>query len=401
MIRILLISYYFPPSSASGAKRWGNIFDSLRLNKDLDFKVLTANWRGNKKQKNVYRVGPTINYIPPKSISNKKNFINRLKHPSEYFRSFSYETVYGDWKNLAKKWIDQNSSLKIDIIISSFSPSSSLLLGNYAKLKFNSKLIIDLRDLISMQGQKMKIPIIHQMDQYLDKFFCRNADLILTIGKTTAKKAKEFYKKPTLIIYNSIKSKFKKVQKTQIKNSITIGYFGSIGYNRNPVNIINILSNFLYKFENYKITLHFASNDNPYDYISDLKKIHPLLKIMYHGYLSKKKLIALEKKCNFLLILEDQSKFGFENLTGKLFDYMSKSKPIIASCSKKSDIVGILNHVTCGMCVVSLKDFELFLEKVRANYFYSKPKNLKFYSTREQSKKLIESIKKMIINTND
>lgn len=395
MIRILLISYYFPPSNAIGSKRWGNIFDTLRLNKDVDFKVLTANWRGNKKQKNVYCVGPTINYIPPKSVFKKKNFVNRLKHPSEYFRSISYDTVFGDWKNLAKKWIDQNSSLKIDIVISSFSPTSSLIVGNYAKLIFNSKLIIDLRDLISIQGQKIKIPIIHQIDQYLDKFLCRNADLFLTIGKTTAKKAKKFYKKPTQIIYNSTKSKLTKVKKIQIKNSIEIGYFGTIGYNRNPIKILNILSNFLYKFKNYKITLHFASNDNPYDYISDLKEINPLLTIKYHGYLKKNKLIALEKKCNFLLVLEDQSQLGVENLTGKLFDYMSRSKPIIASCNKKSDIVKVLNHTTCGMPVFSLNDFELFLKKVHANYFYSKPKNLEFFSTKEQSKKFIELIKKL------
>lgn len=395
MIRILLISYYFPPSNAIGSKRWGNIFDVLRLNKDIDIRVLTANWHGNKKQKNVYNIGPIINYTPPKSVLKKKNFINRLKHPSEYFRSISYETVFGNWKNLAKKWIDQNSSLKIDIVISSFSPSSSLLVGNYAKLKYNSKFIIDLRDLISIQGQKIKIPIIHQIDQYLDKFFFRNADLILTIGKTTAKKAREFYKKPTQIIYNSTQSKFEKVKKIHIKNSIEIGYFGTIGYNRNPIKIINILSNFLHKFKNCKITLHFASNDNPYDYISDLKGINPLLTIKYHGYLQKKNLITLEKKCNFFLILEDQSQFGVENLTGKLFDYMSRSKPIIASCNKKSDIVKVLDHTTCGMLVSSLNDFELFLKNVRANYFYSKLKNIKYFSTKEQSKKLIELIKQL------
>lgn len=104
---------------------------------------------------------------------------------------------------------------------------------------------------------------------------------------------------------------------------------------------------------------------------------------------------ALEKKCNFLLVLEDQSQFGVENLTGKMFDYMSRSKPIIASCNKKSDIVEVLNYTTCGMSVFSLNDFELFLKKAHANYFYSKPKNLEFFSTKEQSKKFIELIKKL------
>ena len=84
---------------------------------------------------------------------------------------------------------------------------------------------------------------------------------------------------------------------------------------------------------------------------------------------------------------------GIENLTGKIFDYISRSKPIIASCYRKSDILGILNYTTCGMLVSSLNDFELFLKKVRANYFYSKINNINDFSTKEQSDKLVQLLK--------
>jgi hypothetical protein len=393
MIRILLISYYFPPCNASGSRRWGNIFEQLRLTKNVDVKVLAPNWYGSKKRKDVFNIGPIIYYTPPKSIIEKKNFINTLKHPSEYFRSISYETIFGNWKNLAKNWIDENLSLKFDIIITSFSPISSILVGNYAKLKFKSKLVIDLRDLISLQGQKIKIPFIHQIDKYLDKFFCRNADLILTIGKTNKEKAKKLYNKPIHIIYNTNKSKITKIPKIDLNKSIDIGYFGTIGYNRDPKKIINILSDFLNKFKDHRITLHFASNDNPYNYIVNLNNFSSLLNIKFYGYLHGKKLNALYKKCDFYLLLEDQSPNGIENLTGKIFDYMSKSKPIIASCHRKSDILGILNYTTCGMLVSSLNDFELFLKKVRANYFYSKINNINEFSTKEQSDKLVQLLK--------
>lgn len=78
MIRILLISYYFPPCNASGSRRWGNIFEQLRLTKNVDIKVLAPNWYGSKKRKDVFNIGPIIYYTPPKSIIEKKILLIHL-----------------------------------------------------------------------------------------------------------------------------------------------------------------------------------------------------------------------------------------------------------------------------------------------------------------------------------
>ena len=51
MIKILIIAYYFPPCSAIGSKRWSKMFNQLGLTEEIDAKILTANWNGNKKQK--------------------------------------------------------------------------------------------------------------------------------------------------------------------------------------------------------------------------------------------------------------------------------------------------------------------------------------------------------------
>lgn len=78
MIKILIISYYFPPCSAIGSKRWSKMFNQLGLTEEIDAKILTANWNGNKKQKNVYSVGPIVDYVPPKSLFKKKVFLKDL-----------------------------------------------------------------------------------------------------------------------------------------------------------------------------------------------------------------------------------------------------------------------------------------------------------------------------------
>lgn len=58
---------------------------------------------------------------------------------------------------MAKTWISINRDKKFDYIISSYGPVASIVAGSYAKKVFNVPLIVDLRDLISIQGQKKNI----------------------------------------------------------------------------------------------------------------------------------------------------------------------------------------------------------------------------------------------------
>ena len=66
----------------------------------------------------------------------------------------------------------------------------------------NAKLVVDHRDLISLQGQKSD-SVIHHLDVLFDKFFNRKSDGFITIGETTYNKAKALYK-PGLICHNGI-----------------------------------------------------------------------------------------------------------------------------------------------------------------------------------------------------
>ena len=115
--------------------------------------------------------------------------------------------------NTCLYWFKENKNKKFDLIITSFSPITNVLAANKA-LKYwpNAKLVVDHRDLISLQGQKIRIPVIHHLDVLFDKFFNRKSDGFITIGETTYNKAKALYKKPGLICHNGIE---KEIQNTQ------------------------------------------------------------------------------------------------------------------------------------------------------------------------------------------
>ena len=169
-MKVLLITYSFPPSSAVSSKRWDKLYEHS-ISSAIDFTILCANWSGEKIEDiNINYLGDKIDFSAPKSIIKKPNFLSILTHPTLVVRSIS-KTLFSNWFFSTKKWIDLNKSKSFDLIISSYGPMTSILLGNYAKSTFKVPLVIDLRDLISIQGQKLRLPFFHRLDILLDKYF--------------------------------------------------------------------------------------------------------------------------------------------------------------------------------------------------------------------------------------
>ena len=391
-MNILLISYRFFPCSAVGARRWSEFYKISNNYKELNFTVLTANWKGKKiYNKNIYYLGKPIKYIPPKSINREHNFLDLLKHPTLGIRSID-KSLFSSWYKETKNWLESNRDKKYDVIISSFGPAASILLGDKAKKIFKVPFVLDLRDLISIQGQKKKILTLNFLDNQLDKYFTRNVDLFLTVSSICKNKIRKFYKKKVVTIYNGMKNELKKNTKLNFDNKnykLNILYAGTLGITRNPSNILDIFNNFSKKNKKFKITFKFASQDNPFDFIKKKKRY---IKIEWLGYLNKKKLVIEKKKCNNFLLLEDQTKKGNENITGKIFEYMNERKPIIVSCNGKSDINKLIKFTNTGMLVNNQNALKKFLK----TNFLVKKNNLNFYTRINQYKLMIKSIKKIL-----
>ncbi len=389
-MKILLITYYFSPCGAIGAKRWNGFFNLSKDTKDIDFTVLTANWKGKKvNESNINYLGEEIEYQAPKSINKEYSFGDTIKHPSIMIRSID-RSIFSQWKSEVINWINLNKNLKFDLVISSFGPSLCIYLGNYAKKIYKVPYVLDLRDLVSIQGQKKKLPFFHYIDKKIDRFLTRNVDLFLTVSPTCKDKAINFYNKKVDIIYNGLEDPLKYSEKEigieLDKKSINIFYSGTLGTTRNPYKIIKIINEYLYHNQNIKVNIIFASQDNPYEFLIEKELF---VDIEWVGYISKEKVIEYRNKCDALLLLEDLSEEGNENLTGKLFEYLSSTKPIVVSCNKKSDIVRLINETNSGFLIENINDFEVFLNDKK----FLNIEKINEYSREFQFKKLIKVLK--------
>jgi len=383
--KILLISYYFNPCQAIGSKRWSEFFKLFNQDETFQVTVLTANWVGEKKHgANIIYIGEEITFQPFRSINKEFTFFDILKHPSLYFRSLERGMFNDQWYKDTKMWIDNNRDKKYDIIISSYTPMSTIRLGTHAKKVFDSKYIVDMRDMMSLQGQKIQLPLINSIDNWLDRYWLKEADEILSVGPTICKKASKFYNQKVHLIYNAFLEEEFEDKKSIIKNDtkLVFSYLGTMGIKRNPRGLISIVNEYCKRNSEVEIELQFASQDNPHEFIKGMIVEH--VKLNWLGYLNKTEVTQLKEKSDGFILLEDIDEKGKENVTGKVFEYLLEQKPILAYCNPSSDIKNILKKSGIGEIVTTEYGFELFIKLLRDNKFEIKKENILQFSREKQ-----------------
>jgi hypothetical protein len=382
MNNILLISYFFEPCQAIAAKRWSEFYELFEKDDEIEVVVLTANWCGKQMNgDNVNYIGDDIVFNPPKSINRKIRLFDYIKHPSLFIRSINKEVFSDQWYSNALRWIDKNSHMSFDIVISSYTPINAIRVGSYAKDIFKAKHIVDMRDMMSIQGQKKRLPVINYIDNKIDRYWLRSADEIISIGPTICNKASKFYNKNIYLIYNAFSASKLREKQSLIKaqGDIVFSYLGTLGIKRNPRNLLLLMDRYCQDNPKISIVVNFASQDNPYEFISDISLTN--VEINWTGYITGDELIKLKDNTDCFIILEDFDANGKENVTGKIFEYMMEQKPVIASCHPNSDIKEILRRSGIGEIVINytaLKDYmnllinnKILINKEKINIFSS------------------------------
>lgn len=355
--KILIISYYFPPSNSVGAVRVGALYEFLiRHGYDVEIVCFEQNSKSIPSQK-----------------KGKKKALKKVKL-SQYFRSID-KTVFSKFTLLNLKNMIYYRN-KYDIIICSYKPIANILLGILLKILSNkTKLFIEFRDLISQFGRKKKAFFFHKSDELMDKFYCKFADELISVSPTSRSKAQKFYQRKVNLIYNGIDSR--KDYYKEPSNKVKILYAGTLSEVRN----LKLITNHIQKSER-NVELIVASNQNPEDYNGNLEFVKHI------GFISRTELEEIIKQVDFLLILEGFDKDSEENIPAKIFEYLSYNKPIMANCSPNSEIVKILDETESGKNINDFKDFDEYL-KIK-NYRVNK--NIDLYTRENQFRKYLKLI---------
>jgi glycosyltransferase involved in cell wall biosynthesis len=386
--KLLIITYYWPPSGGPGVQRW------LKFVKYLpDFNVQpivyvpenpTYPIIDNGLQSEVWDNAIILKnkIVEPYGLAsffgkNKTKKISSGIIPNKKKQSFLEKTLLWVRGNLfipdarflwvkpsvtyLKKYIQEND---IDTIVTSGPPHSLHLIGLQLKKELNIKWLADFRDPWTTIGYHKALKLssyAEKKHKALEKEVLNSADTIIVTSKTTKTEFQVITTRPIEVITNGYD--IEHVEKQPLDNKFSLAHIGSFLSERNPRILWQALQELVTENETFKndfqLKLIGATSQEVLDTISEFELTNYVLNL---GYVSHQEAVEHQRKSQVLLLIEINSDETKSIIPGKLFEYMISERPIIAIGPEGSDFAEIITSTNTGeeLKAVLLNYYELY-----------------------------------------
>lgn len=374
--KVLIVTYYWPPSGGSGVQRWVK-FAKYLPEFNIEPIVLTV------KNGTYPLVDDTmVNEVSP----NLKVFSTKAIEPYSLFGALSGKTsaqvstpatAFTQDGSIIKKlgiWIRANlfvpdarlgwkpfaykkateiiKEFNIDTVITTGPPNSTHLIGSKLKSKNkNLHWIMDMRDpwtKIFFYDHLPRTKFTSRLDLKFEKKALRLADEVVLVSKSMISLQKEILDRDYKIVSNGFDhSDFPALEQSHSNPVFTIKYIGSMSENSVPHNFFKALSR-LESDSKKKIKVEFygSINTNVIEIIEafELDDI-----VSFRGYLPHLEAKKEMQKSDLLLLVIPRTKDNELIITGKIFDYIGAQKPILCIGPKHGDAAKVISEFNLGL----------------------------------------------------
>lgn len=389
MKKVLIISYYWPPSGGSGVQRWLKFVKYFR-EFGIEPIVLTVDPEFATFPNNDYSLSKEI----PKGIeihttqaSSPFELYKKVRKKDAPQAGFSGEKKTGlvdkamrfirgnffipdariGWNKFAlEKAKELIQSHNIDSIVTTSPPHSTQLIGLALKKEFNLHWLADLRDPwteIYYNQELFRTPFAKRKDYKFEQACLKNADKIVVVSEDIKRhfgaKRKEILEKihvipngfdeadfniiPTL---NNVPpncnsgSNSQKISENNSKPKI-ISYVGNLGEQYPIEGFLETFSVIVKKDSDWK--LQFVGNCHNGVKIL-VEKLNLSESVVFIPYVNHAEAINYTINSNVLLLIIPEIENNKGILTGKLFEYLATGNPILNIGPKDGDAATILRE---------------------------------------------------------
>ena len=423
MDKVLIITYYWPPSGGAGVQRWLKFskylpefgWEPIILTVDTEYAAYPVTDFSLKEDLpfsvKVYST-PATNYF---SIYKK----DKSKIPSAGFANSVDNTLKGKilrfirgnfflpdprkgWNKYAfKKACELIETEEIRYIITTSPPHSTQLIGLKIKKKYPyMRWIADLRDpWTDIYYYKQFYPtfISKRIDLRMEKSVLKKADKIITVGaslKTLFSSKVEGIENKTEVIPNGFDEDDFDNLKTSIPGVFTISYMGTLS-DAYPIDrFLDALQVFKKRGNDFILRFIGTVSSKQKDIILAKTSNSVVDFIPYVDHVA-----ALKYMLNttvLLLIIPDHHS-NKSIITGKLFEYIAAGKPVICLGPDDGDAAGILSKTGHGT-TFSYKDSNGMLDyllKLTSDNSIIEKIPLKVFSRKELTRKVVSLLEKL------
>lgn len=377
MKKILIISYFFPPSNFVGGERTDFWCKNL-FYEGIYPTVITRKWNVNQKditgkiidnsEKNIlnekfqiiempYVGGKREKYAKYPIIRKSYSLIYKLKNLL-YPNGVLFHNLYVKARELLKDNED------ITHLIISGRPFEAFYFGYKLKNEFpRVKWIPDYRDQWTTHPNQKKSSLTYFVNRIQEKKWISNCSYFITTSETWKKNIENFTQKSGHVIMNGFTGKIKTNNEIKPKNKITIGYIGSLYKSQNIEAIFKALMK-INEHNHLKYKLLFVGIEavpSMPNLIHSFSKKHGVeTKILER--VPKSDINEIFNKTDILLLTAFNDVKGW--LPVKAFEYAKELKPIICYPADEDIIDEFLLKTGLGFTFKEENKLIKFLEKV-------------------------------------
>ena len=370
--RVLIITYYWPPSGGSGVQRW------LKFAKYLP----EAGWEpviftpenpdfDLKDESLEAEISPQLE-VMKFPIWEPYQLLDKLRGKKETHPGRLLEQKEKGWLEKAAVWLRANlmvpdprifwvkpsvkfltelvKSGQYDAIITTGPPHSMHLIGRDLKRKTGVFWLADFRDPWSQWEFLDKLPMqkyVKKKHAELEQSILKEANVVTTISPTFQKDLEKLAQRKVSLLTNGfdpadMPADFKPaVKKSRRLNLVYSGIIDSI---RNPMPLLLAMKEeFKPLEEEVSFTFVGRVSDQVQAQIEDDSWLKKHVKMA--GYVSHEEVFEFYEKADALVLILTNTKNAQGNIPGKLFEYLATKIPILALGDPKGDTSKILVNV--------------------------------------------------------
>lgn len=389
-MKILLITYYWPPAGGSGVQRWLKFIKYLSCFgidpivytvENPDYAVEDESLISEVPLKLQVLREPI--WEPNKVLSklkiNKKNQSAGFLNPDPTFLQRQMHYIRANYfiPDARKYWIKPSvrklsSFLKenpVDVIISTGPPHSVHMIGLELKKMTGIKWLADFRDPWTKIDYFHNLPltkVARKKHHELEDKVLKEADAVLVVGKTMKE---EFIgrNKKTYVVSNGFDEQVED-DEVVMDAKFSISHIGMMNADRNPKIFWRALSELIDENEDFSrdlsVKLIGKCDDEVYQSVErfGLKNY-----VNFVAYVAHKDVLKFQRSSQLLLLAVNDVPSSRSVITGKVFEYLQSERPIIGIGPIDGDLAEILTETEAGQMV----DFDdlLSLKKILAKYY--------------------------------
>ena len=421
-MKILIITYYWPPAGGSGVQRWlkfvkylqdfkikpivytvenpNYIIDDFSLEKEVPKNVEII-------KQPIFEPNDVLSFFKKKD-NQSAGFLN--PNPSFFGKIIQYIRANYFIPDARKFWIKPSVKYlkkyitlnKIDAIITTGPPHSLHLIGQQLKKELGVKWISDFRDPWTEIDYFHQLPLSNKSKRkhnQLEKKVLEDSDAVLVIGKTMKEKFSSHSKNIHVITNGFDSDSNLKETNLVLDSKFTITHIGMMNSDRNPKLLWKVLSEICKENEKFKNNLEIKLIGKIADEVKEAINNFNF-EVSYIDYLPHKKVKEYQQKAQVLLLAVNNVPSAKGIITGKIFEYLQAKRPILAIGPENGDLSEIINETKAGV-IVDFKNKERLKFELLKLYSEFKNKSLKVNSInidKYHRKNLTEKLSEVIKN---